>query len=50
MTISVSKSEPEGASIREIARTGRIAMVRGSSRQLEMKGTVSGAHRKSREN
>ena len=39
-----------GFSIREIARTGRIAMVRGSSRQLEMKGTISGAHRKLREN
>ena len=35
-----------GFSIREIARTGRIAMVRGSSRQLGTKDTVSGVHKK----
>ena len=35
-----------GFSIREIARTGRIAMVRGTTGQLTVKGKVSETHKK----
>ncbi len=35
-----------GFSIREIARTGRIAMVRGSGRQLQVQEKVSKTHKK----